>query len=216
MFNDIMEKYILTNDVIEYKGHTLYRIEATRDIPAIGVKKGDRGGYVEHIFSLRYNDNLNPYDNSWLFDNAKAYGNSYVTGNSILRDEAEVSGEVRVYGCSELSGNECYSGYEDCTRSGSNNSRTEALEMLNNAADNGFVIFIETITHVEHKEVRWSKAHQDFISSGPSISIRARCDDMFIIKEDCIEMGKIDKDEKPYYKITFYKQINTSELLNND
>jgi len=35
------------SESMEYKGHTLYRVRAVKDMPELGLKKGDRGGWIE-------------------------------------------------------------------------------------------------------------------------------------------------------------------------
>ena len=46
-----MKHFKLRTDLtIEIYGKTLFRIEATKTIKKIGVKKGDFGGYVEKEF----------------------------------------------------------------------------------------------------------------------------------------------------------------------
>ena len=100
---------LLKDDSIEIDGVKLYRIEATRDIPQHGVKKGDRGGYIEK------EDNLQ--DNAWVGRNAKVYGNALVCEEAVVTDEARVfenaqicgnsmvSGEAKVYGSAEIDEN---------------------------------------------------------------------------------------------------------------
>jgi len=92
-----MKKFKLTD---EYKinafGVKLFRIEATVDIEARGVKKGDKGGFVEK------EDNLT--GNAWVYDNDRVSGNAWVSdnawvyGNAWVYDNARVSGNARVYG----------------------------------------------------------------------------------------------------------------------
>lgn len=62
------------------KVHTLYRIQAIRDIPGI-VKAGEKGGYIEH------EDNLSHDGNCWL-----KYG--YVYNGSKIENNAQVMDDV--------------------------------------------------------------------------------------------------------------------------
>mgnify|MGYP006935516389 CR=1 FL=1 len=84
-------KFKLTD---EYKinafGVRLFRIEATVDIEARGVKKGEKGGFVEKEENL--------------FGNAWVYGNAGVSGNARVYDDAEVRGNARVYDDAEVYG----------------------------------------------------------------------------------------------------------------
>ena len=59
------KKYELTDETMEWEGHTLHRIKALRDFN--DVKAGDLGGWVES------EDNLSQYEKCWLCDNARIY-----------------------------------------------------------------------------------------------------------------------------------------------
>jgi carbonic anhydrase/acetyltransferase-like protein (isoleucine patch superfamily) len=85
-----MEKHFkIRKDLsMEYAGRTLYRIEATKDLPKHGVKKGDLGGWIEKEENLQ--------DNAWIADEAKVFDNAKACGNAKVYDEAEV------YGCSKV------------------------------------------------------------------------------------------------------------------
>lgn len=85
------KKYILTrNDIINYNGHILYRIQAVKSFDK--VKKGDLGGYVES------EDNLSHEGNAWVKDDAWVFGNAFVADNAL------------VYGSAEVYDNACISG----------------------------------------------------------------------------------------------------------
>lgn len=60
----------------------VYRIQALRDLPRIGVKAGDLGGYVES------ESNLSHSGDCWIFDEAKVYFNVQVRGNAQIRGKA--------------------------------------------------------------------------------------------------------------------------------
>lgn len=77
------KKYKLRKDLkIEFRGKTLYRIEAKKSFH--GVVKGDLGGFIEK------ESNLSGDGNSWVSDNAR------VSGNALVSDNAWVSGYTRV------------------------------------------------------------------------------------------------------------------------
>lgn len=67
-----LPKYKLTEETKQHEGITLYRIQALVDIPSIGVKAGDLGGWIES------ESNLSQEGDAWVFGNAKAYGNARV------------------------------------------------------------------------------------------------------------------------------------------
>lgn len=85
-----MDKYRLTDIKIEYKGHTLYRIEALKDFG--GIIKGTLGGYVEGIH------NLSQDGVCWIANNAKVYDSAKVFEDAKIRDFAKIYGNARIYG----------------------------------------------------------------------------------------------------------------------
>ena len=94
-------KFKLTD---EYKinafGVKLFRIEATVDIEARGIKKGEKGGFVEK------EENLS--GNAWVYDDAEVRGNARVSGNAGVSGNAQVSGDARVSGNAWVSGDKHY------------------------------------------------------------------------------------------------------------
>ena len=87
-----MEKHFKIREDLsmKYLGRTLYRIEATKDLPRPFVKKGDLGGWIEKEENLQ--------DNAWVADEAKVYGNAIVSGDAIVSGGAIVSGDANVSG----------------------------------------------------------------------------------------------------------------------
>lgn len=71
-------KYVLTDETIDFFGRTLYRIKAISDFG--NIKAGKFGGFIEN------EKNLSISGNAWAYGDAKIYGN------------AEVSDNARVYG----------------------------------------------------------------------------------------------------------------------
>lgn len=109
-----MKKYKLTDETIEYKGHTLYRIEALRDFS--DVREGEKGGFVES------ENNLSHYDNCWIYDYAKVYDDAVVYGDAKIKDyvnvfnysdiygNAVIFDNVKIYDHAKISGNAYISG----------------------------------------------------------------------------------------------------------
>lgn len=91
------EKYELTDETIEYKGRTLYRIKALVDIPG-RVEAGELGGWVES------EENLKHEGFCWVYDNAKVYGSAEVFGDSRVSGNAEVYGDAWIYDNAEVYG----------------------------------------------------------------------------------------------------------------
>ena len=83
------KKYELTDETMEWEGHTLHRIKALRDFN--DVKAGDLGGWVES------EDNLSQYEKCWLCDNAIVYGDARIYGNARIYGDARVCDNARIY-----------------------------------------------------------------------------------------------------------------------
>lgn len=114
LFKNMEKKYILTEKTKEFKGHTLYRIQAVKDFGE--VKKGDLGGWIESEKNLSQDDdswvggeaivfgNGLVSGNAWVFDDARVYGNAWVTGDAKVFNNARIYGEARVFGYALVSG----------------------------------------------------------------------------------------------------------------
>lgn len=89
-------KYKLTKETLEYKGRTLYRIEALENFGS--VLKGEKGGFVES------EANLSQYSDCWIGDNAVVYGNAVVSGDAKVYGAAKVYGTAKVYDNAVVSG----------------------------------------------------------------------------------------------------------------
>lgn len=112
---------------IEHEGKKLYRIEATKNIKAFQVKKGDLGGFIESYNNLTGNawvgDNAMVWDNAIVTDNAcvccnaRVWGdtfifdNAFVGGAARIKDSARIYGNARVIGNAEISGNAVVFGF---------------------------------------------------------------------------------------------------------
>ena len=73
-------KFKLTTETkVNLFGVKLFRIEATCDIKERGVKKGEKGGWVE---SKEVNGNARVSGNAWVSGDAEVYGNARVYGNA--------------------------------------------------------------------------------------------------------------------------------------
>jgi len=104
-----MKKYKLTDETKQLGKTVLHRIEALKDFG--GVKRGDKGGWIEK------EENLSQEDNCWVFgdavvsddarvyDNAWVYGNARVSNDTKVYGDAEVSGDARVFGNAWVFGN---------------------------------------------------------------------------------------------------------------
>lgn len=71
----------------------IYQIRALIDIPSVGVKAGDMGGFIEE------ESNLSQIGNCWVFPN------SVVGQESIVMENAAIHGESQILGGSKVKGN---------------------------------------------------------------------------------------------------------------
>ena len=96
-------KFKLTDKTkINALGVKLFQIEATVDIEAHNVKKGDKGGWVqsERLSSgePRISGDAWVAGDAQVFGKAQVYGNANVLGNTQVCGDAQVFGDAWVYG----------------------------------------------------------------------------------------------------------------------
>ena len=111
-----MKKYKLVEHDESKAPKHLKQIEALRDIPEIGVKKGDLGGFLESETNLSHEGicwvygSAQVYDSAWVYGSAKVYGSAqvygsaWVSGSAWVFGSAKVFGSARVYGLAEVYG----------------------------------------------------------------------------------------------------------------
>lgn len=88
------KKYILTDETIEYFGHTLHRIKAVKDFATISAST--LGGYIES------EGNLDHIGAAKVSGNAKVFGNAVVSGNTWVSGDVMVSGNAAVHEPSDI------------------------------------------------------------------------------------------------------------------
>ena len=106
---EVKKHFKLTDETIEYKNHTLHRIQCTEtfvvsntilkeyyDKDALTVKEGEFGGFVESENNL--NGDAWVQENAKVFEDAKVFGNAIIAGEAEVRDRAEVYGDAVVHG----------------------------------------------------------------------------------------------------------------------
>ena len=76
----------MTEETIQWQGHTLHRIEATRR--SQWAKAGQKGGFVES------EDNLK--GEAWVTDDAKVWGKARVAGRALVGINAQVCDSATV------------------------------------------------------------------------------------------------------------------------
>ena len=98
--NPRVQKYELTNDAkMIPNGAIVYRIRALRDIPEIGIRARDYGGWVQS------DRNLSQEGACWIGEDAIVYGEAQVYGNAQVYGCARVYGHAQVFGCARVYGN---------------------------------------------------------------------------------------------------------------
>jgi hypothetical protein len=90
-------KYELTDETIDYKGHTLHRIKAVTNFG--DIKAGDLGGFIES------EDNLSHSGYCWVYDEAKVYEHARVNNDAEIYGDADVYNEARVFDAAKIYGN---------------------------------------------------------------------------------------------------------------
>ena len=85
-------KFVLSIKAMTMSGRPIYRIRACRDIPFLGVKKGDFGGWVER------EENLSQEGDCWIFNEAQVRDRAVVSGDAIVANGAMVFESARISG----------------------------------------------------------------------------------------------------------------------
>lgn len=83
---------ILPEPIAAPNGEVCHRIKALKDIPVIGVKKGDLGGCVSNATSLSHSGS------SWIFEGGFVVGNAIVEDDAIVADGALVGDTACISG----------------------------------------------------------------------------------------------------------------------
>lgn len=98
------KKYKIRKDLsIKFEGHTLYRIEALRNI-SYDVDKGDIGGFVEDEYNLSRDFDCWIYNDAKVFGEASIYNNAVILNNAIVKNHAIVDTNCVICGNAILDG----------------------------------------------------------------------------------------------------------------
>lgn len=87
---------ILPEPIAAPNGEVCHRIKALKDIPVIGVKKGDLGGCVSNATSLSHSGS------SWIFEGGFVVGNAIIEGDAIVGDGALVGDTACISGTAAI------------------------------------------------------------------------------------------------------------------
>lgn len=147
---------------IEHEGKKLYRIEATKNVKAYQVKKGDLGGFIESY------DNLT--GNAWVGDNAMVWGNAIVTDNACVRCNAKVCGDIFIFDNAYVGG---AARIKDSARIYGNARVIGNAEISGNAVVFGFAL---VLGHAK-------------INKNAAVYNRARVDDSAVVTDNAKVLG---------------------------
>ena len=92
-----MKKYDFTDEVVLVNGVKLHRIKALRDIPSIGIKAGDLGGFIERKRNLSHSGDCWVHEDAKVYGRAKVFENAQVFGHAKISDHAGIHGNARVF-----------------------------------------------------------------------------------------------------------------------
>ena len=96
----LSSKYELTKETKKLpNGTSVYRIRALRDIPEIGVRMGDLGGWIQG------ERNLSHEGTCWVGEDAIVYGQAQIFGNAQAYGQAQIYGHAQIFGCARVYGN---------------------------------------------------------------------------------------------------------------
>lgn len=87
---------ILPEPIAAPNGEVCHRIKALKDIPVIGVKKGDLGGCVSNATSLSHSGS------SWIFEGGFVVGNAIVEDDAVVGDGALVGDTACISGTAAI------------------------------------------------------------------------------------------------------------------
>lgn len=115
-YNKIMREdrhYELTDETIEFDGHTLHRIRCTEDFR--GITKGTLGGFVENYNNLCdeawVGGDAKVYAHAVVKNRASVYGNACASNYAVICERAGICDSVIVRGCVWMGGYTKISGF---------------------------------------------------------------------------------------------------------
>lgn len=99
----VQRKYYLTGETKRTTDdRVLRRIRAARDIPEIGVKKGDLGGFIEKDWNLSHAGTC--WIHSYDYGDGELEGEAMVYGSARVIEDAQIYDHSKVFGSALVSG----------------------------------------------------------------------------------------------------------------
>lgn len=234
------KKYILTDEIREFYGKILHRIQAVRDFD--NVKTGDLGGWIEKEENLSHEgncwidgdakayDNALVYDDAHIFGNALIYGNTMVRGNALVSDNVQICGHTVIQGSAVVRGNVLVRG--DALVSGNALVRGNAqvydnalvtgyaqvcdnAQIYGNAKVSGNVLIYGDAIICEEMFVSYSKIDTD-LRTDIAASLRGQCN-LLLVKNKVIAYKIVNRNLTSLYDKNFiYKIGEIAEVENPD
>lgn len=105
-----MKYKLLENESKQIDDITVYRIQVLCDMDGMGMKAGDKGGWLECYDNLSQEgecmvcDEAAVYDEAVVLDNAKVADNAKIFNGAVIRDNALVCGNAQVYSDAVIKG----------------------------------------------------------------------------------------------------------------
>lgn len=111
MRRHLFRKYVFTNNskLLEISplskdenkpARAVFQIMAVRNIPSIGVKVGDLGGWIEKRSNLSQRGKCWVFPDAWVYDDAVVKDNACAGGKSRISGEAKLMGNAFVWNAS--------------------------------------------------------------------------------------------------------------------
>ena len=190
------KKYILTDEIREFNGKILHRIQAVRDFD--NVKTGDLGGWIEK------EENLSHGGNCWIAGNAKVYGNALVYDNALVNGYAQVYDNVQISGNALIQGNALVSG----------NALVHGnAQVYDNALVSGYAQVYDNAIICEEMLVSYSKIDTD-LRTDIVASLRGQCN-LLLIKNKVIAYKIVNRNLTSLFDKNFvYKIGEIAEVKN--
>ena len=198
------KKYILTDEIREFNGKILHRIQAVRDFGKI--RTGDLGGWIEKEGNLSHegdcwiDNNAQVYDDAHVFGNAQIYGNAWVYDNAHIYGNAQICGNAWVYNSAWI--------YDNAHIYGNAQIYGDA-QIYSNANVYGDAIICEEMS------VSYSKIDTD-LRTDIAASLRGQCN-LLLIKNKVIAYKIVNRNLTSLFDENFvYKIGEIAEVKNPD
>lgn len=210
------KKYILTDEIREFNGKILHRIQAVRDFGKI--QTGDLGGWIEKEWNLSHEGDC------WIGNDAQVYDDARVGANALVEGDANVFGNAKIYGNAwvyddawvydnaQIYGNACV---YDGAWVGDNAQICDNAHVFGNAQIHGNANVYGDAIICEEMLVSYSKIDTD-LRTDIVASLRGQCN-LLLIKNKVIAYKIVNRNLTSLFDENFvYKIGEIAEVKNPD